>query len=159
MEQLLSTLLSYGSTAIWLIILVISLFLEGITAGLITIWFAGGALVALVLSLIGTQLWIQITGFVVVSLILLFAARPMMSRWLKKNQSATNIDSVIGAEAKVVEDINNIEQTGAVALQGKTWTARNVDSKADSIPVGTIVKVKSIEGVKLLIEYNKDTEE
>lgn len=75
-----------------------------------------------------------------------------MSKWLKKNQTPTNIDAVIGTEAKVVEDINNIEQTGAVSLQGKTWTARNVDDSRGTIEAGTIVKVVSIQGVKLLVE-------
>ena len=159
MDAIIETLISYGSTAIWLVILVVSLFLEGITAGLVTIWFAGGALIALLFSLLGAPIWLQITMFTLISVVLLFAARPLMSQWLKKNQTPTNLDSVIGAEAKVVEDINNIEQTGAVTLQGKTWTARNIDDKANTVKAGCIVKVVSIQGVKLLIEYKKDTEE
>ena len=153
MDGLISTLLSYGSISVWLIVLVASLIIEGMAPGLVTIWFAGGALVAMLCSAIGAPVWLQVVLFLIVSITLLVAARPLMSRWLKKNQTPTNIDSVIGAQAKVVEDINNIEQTGAVSLQGKTWTARNADESVGIIEAGTIVKVVAIQGVKLLVEY------
>ena len=156
MDVLFETLLSYGSVSVWIIVFIVSLILEGISAGLVSLWFAGGALFALILAAVKAPLWLQIVSFLIVSLLLLLSARPLMAQWLSKNQSTTNLDSVIGKEAKVTEEINNIEQTGAVKIQGKEWTARNVDNRAEPVPVGSI---ESIQGVKLLIEYKNNEKE
>ena len=123
---------------------------EAVSVGLTSIWFAAGALAALIAALLGGALWIQITLFLAVSLLFLAAVRPLAKRYLNDKVEATNADRVIGAEAKVTEDIDNIHGKGAVIIRGMTWSARSQDD--GPIPTGTLVRVLRIEGVKVFVE-------
>ena len=134
----------------WLVLLLIFAGSEAATVGLTSIWFAAGALVALVAALLGGPLWIQITLFLAVSLLCLAAVRPLAKKHLNSKVERTNADRAIGEEAQVTEDIDNIHGKGAVIIRGITWTARSEDSSP--IPAGTMVKVLRIEGVKVFVE-------
>ena len=137
----------------WLILLCLFLLVEIATLGLTTIWFAGGALVAFITALCGLDVIVQILVFFILSVILLIFTRPLAVNYFNKNRVATNTESLIGAEAKVVETINNRENTGVVNLNGLDWTARSVDNQI--IPAGTIVRLVKIAGVKAIVEVDK----
>ena len=134
----------------WLVLLIIFAASEAVTVGLTSIWFAAGALTALVAALLGGAVWVQITLFLAVSLLCLAAVRPLAKKHLNNKVEATNADRVIGAEAQVTEDIDNIHGRGAVVIRGMTWSARSQDG--GPISAGTMVKVLRIEGVKVFVE-------
>lgn len=135
---------------IWLILLVVFAASEAATVGLTSIWFAAGSLAALIAALLGGPLWIQLTLFFAVSLLCLAAVRPLAKRLLNSRVEPTNADRVIGAEAQVTEDVDNIRGKGAVVIRGITWSARSQDG--GPIAAGTMVRVLRIEGVKVFVE-------
>lgn len=137
-------------TVFWLIAMVALLVVEGIVPGLVSIWFAAGALVALLLSLVNAPLWAQVLVFLVVSLALLVLTRPLAKKYVNSRAMPTNADRIIGMDCLVTEEIDNLRGTGAVSVDGKTWTARldTVDGKA---PQGAVVKALRIEGVRLIV--------
>lgn len=135
---------------VWLGLLLLFGIGEAVTVGLTSIWFAAGALVALIIALLGGPLWLQIALFLIVSLLCLLAVRPLARKYLNKNIQPTNADRIIGAEARVTEDIDNIQGKGAVLVGGITWTARSENDT--NIPAGCLVKVLRIDGVKLYVE-------
>ena len=135
---------------IWLVLLLLFAGAEALTVGLTSVWFAAGALFALIAALLGGALWIQITLFLAVSVLCLLAVRPLARRHLNNKVEATNADRVIGEQAQVTEDIDNIHGKGAVVIRGVTWTARSEDGSP--VPAGSLVKVLRIEGVKVFVE-------
>lgn len=134
---------------VWLIITVILIAVEIVTLGLTSIWFAGGAFIAGLISLTGVHWLVQILVFAVVSTILFVFTRPIATKHFMKNIEKTNVDSLIGKEGVVKQDIDNIEAKGVVKLNGMDWTARSVDGT--KIPAGDKVLVDSIDGVKLMV--------
>ena len=134
----------------WLVLLIIFAASEAATVGLTSIWFAAGSLAALIAALLGGAVWIQITLFLAVSLLCLAAVRPLAKRHLNNRVEPTNADRVIGAEAQVTEDIDNIHGKGAVIIRGMTWSARSQDG--GPIAAGAMVRVLRIEGVKVFVE-------
>jgi membrane protein implicated in regulation of membrane protease activity len=135
---------------IWIALFVVLLIVEGLTMGLTTIWFAGGALVAFILALFNVNVYVQIGAFLVVSLALLFGTRPWAKKYLSGKRYGTNYDGVIGKVAKVVEKVDNYNATGLVAVNGVEWTAR-AENDNETFEPGTLVKVSNINGVKLII--------
>ena len=133
----------------WLAVLVILVIVELATMGLTTIWFAGGALIATVIAALEGPLWLQFVCFVVVSLVLLVLTRPVAMRYFNQNREKTNADSLVGKQAIVTLDINNLLGTGQVMLNGMEWSARSV-SEIETFSVGDVVTVVAIEGVKLI---------
>lgn len=138
----------------WLIALVVFLVIEAVTLGLATIWFAGGALVALIVAMCGAGIVIQIVLFLVVSLVLLFFTRPLAVRFLNKDTLKTNVDRVVGMEGVVTEEISNLAGTGKVSLGGNMWTART-ENEGGTIPVDAVVTVLRVEGVKLIVKVKE----
>ena len=134
----------------WLAVFVLLIVIELATMGLTTIWFAGGAVAGFIASMLGANVVIQAVVFFVVSIVLLIFTRPFAVRYINSNKTKTNIDGFIGQEALVLEEINNIRETGCARLEGKEWTARSVDDTV--IPADTVVIVERIEGVKLIVK-------
>ena len=134
----------------WLAVFVMLIVIELATMGLTTIWFAGGAVAGFIASMLGANVVIQAVVFFVVSIVLLIFTRPFAVRYINSNKTKTNIDGLIGQEALVLEEINNIRETGCARLEGKEWTARSVDDTV--IPADTVVIVERIEGVKLIVK-------
>lgn len=132
---------------LWLALFVVFLIVEAGTVALVSIWFALGALAALASCVLGAEMWLQITVFLVVSLVLLAVLWKRVRN--KLTTTKTNVDSVIGAEGYVTEAIDNLSYTGRVKLGGITWAARSTSGAG--IPVGTLVKVERIEGVKVFV--------
>ena len=149
---------------IWLWLGAIVLFgvAEVITEGMVSIWFVAGSLAALFTCMSGWALGglspeaTQALVFAVVSALALVISRPLVRRFLTRPRIPTNSDRVLGMVAKVTEAVDNDRASGAVYVDGKTWTARSADGSA--IPAGTQVKVQKIEGVKLLVQYSEKVE-
>ena len=135
---------------VWLVLLLLFAGAEAASVGLTSIWFAAGALCALIAALLGGALWVQIALFLMVSVLCLLAVRPLARRHLNNRVEATNADRVIGEQAQVTEDIDNIRGKGAVVIRGVAWTARSEDGSP--VPAGALVKVLRIEGVKVFVE-------
>lgn len=139
---------------VWLALLLIFAAAEAATVGLTSVWFAIGSLGALICALLGGSIWLQIGIFIVLSVVCLVALRPLAKKYLNSKVEATNADRVIGQEARVTQDIDNIRGVGAVTIGGIPWTAR---SEHDTlIPAGTMVRVLRIEGVKVMVEEIKE---
>lgn len=138
-------------TICWIVLLVVLIVIELMTMGLTTIWFAGGALVAAIVSAIGAPLWLSIVLFAVVSAVLLFFTRPVAMKHFNNRLTKTNVESIIGAHAIVIEEINNLKGQGRVKVDGKEWSARAKDETA-VIPKDAVVAVSEVSGVKLIVE-------
>ena len=135
---------------IWAAAIVVFLIVEAATVGLASIWFAIGALAALISALFGAPLWMQVAWFVIVSGVTLYFTRPLAKKYVNARRQPTNADRLIGMEGIVLERIDNIAATGAVAIDGKHWTARSADG--EPVEAGSLVVARAIEGVKLIVE-------
>lgn len=135
----------------WLVLLVILIIIEFATMALTTVWFAGGALVAAVVAGLGGPEWLQILLFIVVSLVLLFFTRPVAVKYFNKDRIKTNTEALIGKQAIVISEIDNIEGIGQVTVAGQEWSARSMDDEV-KIQVGAVVYIRSISGVKVIVE-------
>lgn len=140
---------------IWLGLLVLFIVFELITTSLTTIWFAGGALVAFVMALVGLPVWAQIAAFFVVSIVLLIFTRPFLTKFLKVGGEKTNVDSLIGQTARVIVDINNNDSIGYALVGGQEWAAR-AENDNDIIPKDTLVEIVGVSGVKLIVRRKEE---
>ena len=134
---------------LWLGLIVIFLLAEAVTVTMISLWFAAGALAAMVISLLRGGFWLQVTAFLVISCAMLALLRPLARKFLTPKYSRTNIDSVIGSIGIVTAAIDNVAATGQVKLGAMVWTARS--TSGDPIAEGTQVRVDRIEGVKVFV--------
>lgn len=138
------------STIIWIAAIVIFGVAEAVTAGLTSIWFVLGSVAALIAAICNGPVWLQIALFFVVSIATLAATRPLVAKLMKKDIKPTNADRVLGGSARVTERIDNDVPTGAVYIDGKTWSARS--STGEIIEPDAMVRVVRMEGVKLYVE-------
>ena len=138
-------------STVWLALLIVFLVGEGATAAVTTIWFAAGALVAMVAAFLGAEIWLQSTLFGVVSVVLLLALRPFIKKYINPKHTRTNIDAVIGSEGIVIEKIDNLAGTGRVKLGGMEWAARS--TSGEIIEAGAVIKADRIEGVKVFVSF------
>lgn len=135
----------------WLIVFVLCVVLEAATAGLATIWFAGGALVAFLLALLKVGLVWQFIAFIAVSILLLAFTRPLVQKFVNRRTEQTNVvDKIIGKCGMVTEEINNILGSGRIMVDGMPWTARSEEHNL-VIPEGVEVTVVSLSGVKCIV--------
>lgn len=144
-----------NNTVFWLIVLVVLIATEIATMGLTTIWFAAGALVAAIISLLGGNVWWQVGIGLVVSLLLLFFTRPIAVKYFNRERVRTNVESLVGRQAIVISKVNNLQGTGQVNISGQEWSAR-ASSDSVTYPVGSVVNVVAISGVKLIVEERKE---
>lgn len=147
-------LLQYSDALIWLVLMVIFLVTEASTSALVSIWFAAGSFVALLIAVLGLSVWFQILIFLIVSVIILILSKPFVQQHVNQKVVKTNADRVIGALGTVTEDIDNIKGTGQVNILGQHWSALSENNEV--IPKGTIVIVQKIQGVKLLVTIKKE---
>ncbi len=134
----------------WLAAFIVFAIGEAITVGLVSVWFAVGALAGLFAAALGAGLWLQITVFLGVSALALALFKPLSGKFLRPKLSATNADRVIGASALVTETIDNSQAQGQVKVKGQVWSARSDQDVV--IPAGRNVRVLHIEGVKVIVE-------
>lgn len=135
---------------VWLLIAVALGVFEAATVDLMAVWFAVGALVAVIPAMLGLPFWAQLVVFLAVSLLSLAFTRPMVVDVLKVKKTSTNADRVIGMIGVVTQEINNIEERGRVLVNGLEWSARSDDGAP--IDEKHNVLVKAIEGVKVIVE-------
>ena len=133
----------------WLVAMVIFLAAEGMTVTLVSIWFAVGALGAIVVALLGGGLMLQVTVFLALAVALLLSLRSIVRKHFNPRLTKTNVDSVIGAIGIVTVPVNNIAALGQVQINGMEWSARS--TSGSHIPAGTTVTVDRIEGVKVFV--------
>ena len=134
----------------WLIVFVILLVVEIATMALTTVWFAGGALAAFLAAYIGFGVVVQVLVFLIVSILLLVLTRPLAVKFFNQERQKTNAESLIGQKAIVKEEINTLQATGRVEVNGMEWSAKTEESEI--IEADTIVMIKGIQGVKLIVE-------
>ena len=139
----------------WLVLVIVLLLIEIATVGLTCIWAAGGALVALILNIMHVSLIWQMAAFFVVTALLLYFTRPFAIRMLNSRTEKTNYESVIGKVVRVEERVDNLSQTGRASVDGQEWTVRS-ESDEITYEVGELVKVVSVEGVKLIVEKESE---
>lgn len=135
---------------IWLVLMIAFLVVEAACPfHLVSIWFAVGSLVAAVAAWFGAAVWLQITLFAVISCGLLAALWPFVKKVINPKIEKTNVDSIIGSQGYVTQQIDNLTATGQVKLGGMEWTARSVSGKV--IPKGALIQVEKVEGVKVFV--------
>lgn len=135
---------------IWIALIIIFAVVEIITVGLTSIWFAGGAAVALILNLLGCNEVVQVVAFLLVSIVLLCFTRPWAMKYVKPRLVRTNYEEAIGQNVCLTEAVDNQKGTGTAVLKGQEWTARAaVDG--ETFEAGEIVSVKEIRGVTLYV--------
>ena len=137
-------------TYIWLAVLIGAIVLEIATTQIVSIWFAAGALAALIATLAGvSNVWLQLLIFVIVSAVALIVTRPLVKKLINKQAEPTNADMVLGKTGIVTEKIDNLAPSGLVKVNGSVWTARSADGSV--IEQDERVIIKEISGVKLLV--------
>lgn len=139
----------------WLVFLVIMVLIELATLGLTTIWFAGGALAGVLFAVLGTPFYVQLAAALAVSVVLLLFTRPLAQKHFNRDRIKTNTESLIGKQAVVLSEVNNLEGKGQVTIGGMEWSARATE-EGTTIPEGAVVRVVAINGVKLIVEERKE---
>ena len=141
----------------WAVLFVVMVLLELLTLGLISIWFAVGAVAAMIAQFFGAPFVIQTVIFLVVSVALLYLLAPWARRYFNKDRMKTNAQSLIGKQAVITEPINNLQSRGRVIVDGMEWSAR-YSGDSGCAPEGTVVRIKDIQGVKLIVEDVQEKE-
>lgn len=139
-----------NTTMFWLVAMIVLLVIEGVVPGLVSIWFALGALAALISAALGAPIWLQCLWFAFVSVGTLALTRPLAKKYVNAKVQPTNADVLIGKECVVTEEIDNLLGQGQVIAQSMEWTARSAVEEL-KIPKGSVVTVERIEGVKLIV--------
>ena len=137
-------------TFVWIGLMVVFGILEAATVNMVSLWFVGGSLAGLIVTLLGGRLWVQIVACLIVAIGLLACLRPFVRKYVTPRRTATNADMVLGRTAYLTETVDNLRATGALKLDGKVWTVRSADGSV--LPEGTLVKIVKLEGVKLYVE-------
>ena len=135
---------------VWLGLTAAFIAVEAATVNLVSIWFIGGAVAGLVSAILGASVLLQFTVFILVSALLLALLRPVLKKYLRVKPTKMNADRLLGQEALVTEDIRNLEETGAIRINGVLWTAKSTDERV--IPAGTRVLIERIEGAKVYVK-------
>lgn len=134
----------------WLGLIILFLVIEAVTVGLATIWFAAGALAALLVSLCGVGILGQMVVFFLVSMALLFFTRPVAVKYFDPHKIRTNYEDAVDKTVKITERVDNIGGTGAALLNGQEWTAR-MQNPDETLNEGDLARVVAVEGVKLIL--------
>lgn len=135
---------------VWLVIAVVLGIFEAATVALVSIWFAVGAVAAMVPAYFNAPFWVQILVFILVSALCFVFTRPFFKKIIRVNKQPTNVDRLVGQEGVATDDIENIECRGKVFISGLTWSARS--ETGELIPQGAVVTVKKIEGATLVVK-------
>ena len=138
---------------LWLVVLIVSIGVEVASLGLTSIWFAGGAVVAVIVAAVHGPVWLQILLFFAVSLLLLFFTRPVAVRYFNKDRVRTNVESMIGRQAIVTSEIDNLQGIGQVTVGGQEWSART-EADGMNLQPGTVVDIVAVNGVKLIVKVD-----
>ena len=138
------------NTMVWLAAMIVLIIIEIVTVGLTTIWFAIGSLFAIIVSMLGGGIILQMTVFLLVSLGMLIFTRPLAIRYIR-----TNYEGIIGKVVRITQDVDNIAGQGSAVVNGQEWTVR-ADGDQNKIAAGSLAKVVDIKGVRLIVEKYED---
>ncbi len=138
-------------TMVWLAAMIILIVIEIVTVGLATIWFAIGALTAIIVSLFGGGPLLQLAAFLSVSFGMLIFTRPFAVKYINSTRTRTNYEGIIGKVVRITQNVDNIAETGCAIVNGQEWTVRAV-KQGSKIALGDLAKVVDIKGVKLIVE-------
>lgn len=141
------------SSTFWLIVFIVLVVIELITVGLVSVWFAAGAVAAFITSYFTNNIFIQIPIFVAISIISLIATRPILKKYFSKDIIKTNVNKLIGETAIVLEDLSKTNM-GKVKVDGQIWSA--INSEKGKIIKDSEVEILSIERVKLIVRKKED---
>ena len=139
---------------IWLAIFIIALIIEALSPELVSLWFAAGAIISLIVSFIpGSQWWIQLIIFMCISITTLFCLRPLIKKFMKRSIVNSNVDELIHKKGKMIKGCDELNH-GEVKINGVIWTAYSSD---ETIPIDkdALVEVLSIDGNKLIVKEIK----
>lgn len=136
---------------VWLVMVIVFIIAELATVGLLSIWFAAGALVAMIIAICGGPIPLQLTAFFIVSIILLIATKSWAQKYINSRTTKTNVDSLIGKKTVITQRVSNLDQTGKTVLSGQEWTVRSDDDSV-TFQEGELVEVVRISGVKLIVK-------
>ena len=139
----------------WLVLMVVLLVIELITVGLTCIWFAGGALAAVIVSVAGGPIWLQAVVFLAVSLLMLYFTRPWAMKYIQPKKVRTNYEEALGKDVRVIERVDNLKGTGKAMSNGMEWTARSEKEEVTFEPEDS-AEVTAIEGVKLILRKKEE---
>ena len=139
---------------VWLVVLIVSIAIELGTLGLTSIWFAGGAVIAVIAAAFSLPVWLQIVLFLAVSLLLIIFTRPVAVKYFNRDRVRTNVESMIGRQAIVISEIDNLQGIGQVTVGGQEWSARSEEERK-RMAVGTVVEVVAVSGVKLIVKEDE----
>lgn len=134
---------------IWLILAGVFVIGEVLTAGFLIFWLGIASLIAMAVSFVTDNIIIQTTVFLISSVILILATKPLVKKFAKVETTKTNAFSLIDKKGIVTKDISSINSTGQVKVEGELWSATGENDM--EIPKGTEVKIKEIKGVKLIV--------
>ncbi len=140
----------------WLALMIAFIVVEASTVSVVSVWFAAGALAALLTDALTGPFWLQVLIFIAVSGVLLWLLRPITKKYFTPKLTRTNVDAVIGTTGTVLEDIDNLASAGRVKLGAMEWSARSSDDVV--IPAGTLIRVDKVEGVKVFVTAIKETQ-
>ena len=138
---------------IWIVLAVVLGIIEAATVSLVSIWFAVGAIVAIIPAYFGAPIWVQILVFLVVSAVCFVFTKRFFKDVIKVKKQPTNADGLIGEDGIVTAEIDNLSGEGKVFISGLTWSARS--SNGENIPEGAVVTVRKIEGVTLIVKIKE----
>ena len=143
-------------TMCWLIAMIVLIVIEIVTVGLTTVWFAIGALAAIIVATLGGGVYLQIGAFLTVSILMLIFTRPLAVKYINSSHVKTNYEGIIGKVVRITEDVDNINETGCAVVNGQEWTVRT-EEDSQKIASGSLAKVVIIKGVKLIVkQYDEE---
>ncbi len=151
----METIFGIGPAIFWLMLLVVLLVIEILTLGLTTVWFAGGSLIAFIAALCGAPIPVQAGLFLVVSFVLLFLTRPIAVKYFNKDRVRTNVENMIGKQAIVISEVDNLQGVGQVTVAGVEWSAR-AEQEKNIYHAGDVVTVTAVTGNKLIVTKNEE---
>jgi len=139
------------NTMVWLAAMIILIIIEIVTVGLTTIWFAIGALMAIIVSMLGGGIILQLTVFLLISLGMLIFTRPLAIRYINNSRTRTNYEGIIGKVVRITQEVDNIAGKGTAVVNGQEWTVRSADDGI-RMEAGSLAKIVDIKGVRLIVE-------
>lgn len=135
----------------WLAATIVFVLVELVTIGLTSIWFAAGALGAFVVAALGGGVIVQAIVFILISVVLLLLTKPWARKYINSKTQKTNVAGLVGKQAILTEDVDNLRQTGKAVIGGMDWTVRSCDD-AQTFKKGELVEITGISGVKLIVK-------
>ena len=144
---------------IWLIVAVCFLVVEMFSASFVFLCFCVGCLGGCLLACFDISGWWQLLGFSAITLLSFFTIRPFMLKYAYRKSHAVkiNVDALAGSVGRVVEPIDEKENTGRIFVNGNDWRARSEDEEV--IPENEKVEVIRVDSTTLIVKHIKKQED